>query len=54
MALLCWAFRISEDPSAPIDREGFTEGLVAHPVPFKVIFEPRVDDLEQLLVSDGC
>lgn len=50
--LLCWAFQISEDPSAPIDREEFGEGVIAQPLPFKAIFEPRIHLLEQFLVSD--
>lgn len=40
-ALVQWAFNIKPDPSAPIDELAFTESANTHPLPFKVIFEPR-------------
>jgi len=40
--LIQWAFKIKSDPSSPIDELAFTESANAHPMPFKVIFEPRV------------
>ncbi|KAH9487458.1 Cytochrome P450 monooxygenase 88 [Psilocybe cubensis] len=41
-ALIQWAFKISSDPSSPIDPLAFTESANTHPLPFKVIFEPRI------------
>ncbi|KAH7884146.1 cytochrome P450 [Phlebopus sp. FC_14] len=43
-ALLLWSFRISEDPKSPIDQDGFVDGVIAHPKPFEVRFEPRLGD----------
>ena len=40
--LMQWAFKIKSDPSSPIDELAFTESANTHPMPFKVIFEPRV------------
>ncbi|RXW20920.1 hypothetical protein EST38_g4940 [Candolleomyces aberdarensis] len=40
-ALTQWAFNIKADPNAPIDPLAFTESANTHPLPFKVIFEPR-------------
>ncbi|KAL9715590.1 hypothetical protein Ac2012v2_000033 [Leucoagaricus gongylophorus] len=40
-ALIQWAFHIHADPAHPIDDSAFTESANAHPMPFKVIFEPR-------------
>ena len=48
-ALVLWAFDIVEDPSSPIDTMGFSDGAVIRPSPFKVIFKPRVANLEPLL-----
>jgi len=48
-ALLFWSFKIKADPESPIDQWAFTESISTHPLPFKVIFEPRVD-LRELLV----
>lgn len=39
--LIQWAFNIKPDPSAPIDALAFTASANTHPLPFKVIFEPR-------------
>lgn len=41
-ALIQWAFHVRADPTHPIDDLAFTESANAHPMPFKVIFEPRV------------
>ncbi|KIM47190.1 hypothetical protein M413DRAFT_440696 [Hebeloma cylindrosporum] len=40
--LIQWAFKIKKDPTSPIDELAFTESANTHPMPFKVIFEPRV------------
>jgi hypothetical protein len=40
-ALIQWAFNVKPDSSAPIDDLAFTESANTHPLPFKVIFEPR-------------
>ncbi|KAJ2933262.1 hypothetical protein H1R20_g3820, partial [Candolleomyces eurysporus] len=40
-ALTQWAFNIKADSNAPIDPLAFTESANTHPLPFKVIFEPR-------------
>ncbi|KAJ2917541.1 hypothetical protein MD484_g2847, partial [Candolleomyces efflorescens] len=40
-ALTQWAFNIKADPTSPIDQLAFTESANTHPLPFKVIFEPR-------------
>ena len=40
-ALIQWAFNIKPDRSAPIDDLAFTASANTHPLPFKVIFEPR-------------
>lgn len=42
IALVLWAFNLSQDPKAPIDPLAFTESANAHPRPFSVIFEPRL------------
>ncbi|KAH7920047.1 cytochrome P450 [Leucogyrophana mollusca] len=47
-ALLLWSFKITEDPSAPIDESGFVDGVIAHPKPFAAKFEPRFGDEAQL------
>ncbi|EGN92984.1 hypothetical protein SERLA73DRAFT_190371 [Serpula lacrymans var. lacrymans S7.3] len=43
-ALLLWAFKLSEDPSAPIDDKAFSDGVVAFLQPFTVKFEPRFEE----------
>jgi hypothetical protein len=52
-ALIQWAFNVKPDPSAPIDDLAFTASANTHPLPFKVIFEPRVaktmDGVRELL-----
>ncbi|KIM51186.1 hypothetical protein SCLCIDRAFT_1169199 [Scleroderma citrinum Foug A] len=47
-ALLLWSFRITQDPSAPVDDKGFVDGVIAHPKPFAVRFEPRIGDEKHL------
>lgn len=48
-ALLLWSFNIREDPSRPIDNLAFTDTANVHPLPFKVIFEPRHANIGFLL-----
>ncbi|KAF8186770.1 cytochrome P450 [Pholiota molesta] len=52
-ALIQWAFNVKSDPSSPIDDLAFTASANTHPLPFKVIFEPRVaktmDGVRELL-----
>ncbi|KAF9482981.1 cytochrome P450 [Pholiota conissans] len=40
-ALIQWAFSLKPDPFSPIDPLAFTESANTHPLPFKVILEPR-------------
>jgi hypothetical protein len=40
-ALLFWSFHIKRDPTSPLDEWAFTESANTHPLPFRVIFEPR-------------
>ncbi|KAK0201132.1 cytochrome P450 [Desarmillaria ectypa] len=41
-ALALWAFNLREDEKEKIDTLAFTESANAHPMPFKVLFEPRL------------
>ncbi|KAK0478982.1 cytochrome P450 [Armillaria novae-zelandiae] len=41
-ALTLWAFRLHEDEKEKIDMLAFTESVNVHPMPFKVLFEPRL------------
>ncbi|KAK0497939.1 cytochrome P450 [Armillaria luteobubalina] len=41
-ALTLWAFRLRENEKEKIDTLAFTESANAHPMPFKVLFEPRL------------
>jgi hypothetical protein len=50
-ALLLWAFKIAEDPAHPIDPMAFTDTANVHPLPFVAKFEPRIDNLRQLIAS---
>ncbi|KAF5357347.1 hypothetical protein D9758_005923 [Tetrapyrgos nigripes] len=50
-ALTLWAFKVSEDPKHPIDTLAFTESANAHPLPFKVNFEPRLGSWDQVKES---
>ncbi|KAJ3560409.1 hypothetical protein NP233_g10857 [Leucocoprinus birnbaumii] len=40
-ALIQWAFTVRADPAHPIDDLAFTESANAHPMLFKLFFEPR-------------
>ncbi|KAJ3550664.1 hypothetical protein NM688_g5022 [Phlebia brevispora] len=48
-ALLLWAFNITENPKAPIDTMNFTDTANVRPLPFKAIFEPRMDNLQDII-----
>jgi cytochrome P450 len=56
-ALILWATTVKRDPRYPIDELAFTESANAHPMPFKVIFEPRAaetfDGIKELLDGYG-
>ena len=56
-ALIQWAFNVESDRSAPIDDLAFTESANTHPLPFKVIFEPRaaksVEGVRELIEEYG-
>jgi hypothetical protein len=54
-ALHLWAFRISELPFAPINVLAFTDTMNARPLPFKVKFEPRINEskLEAFMADCG-
>ena len=56
-ALIQWAFNVKSDRSAPIDDLAFTESANTHPLPFKVIFEPRaaksVEGVRELIEEYG-
>ncbi|KAH7884092.1 cytochrome P450 [Phlebopus sp. FC_14] len=42
-ATIFWSFKLSEDPSRPIDDTAFVPGIVSHQKPFSLVFEPRMD-----------
>ncbi|KAJ3991791.1 cytochrome P450 [Lentinula boryana] len=42
LALVLWAFNLTPDTKQPIDTFAFTESANAHPMPFNVVFTPRV------------
>ncbi|KAJ3769963.1 cytochrome P450 [Lentinula raphanica] len=42
LALVLWAFNLTPDSKKPIDTLAFTESANAHPMPFNIIFTPRV------------
>ncbi|KIJ65444.1 hypothetical protein HYDPIDRAFT_88479 [Hydnomerulius pinastri MD-312] len=44
LALLLWSFRIVERPDAPIDMDAFKDGILWRPLPFEVVFAPRMDE----------
>ncbi|KAF8139802.1 cytochrome P450 [Boletus edulis] len=44
-ALILWAFRVSEDPNAPIDSFAFSDTVNQIAEPFRVMFEPRSSEL---------
>jgi len=56
-ALILWAMTVKPDPTSPIDTLDFTESANAHPMPFKVLFEPRAaqsfDGIKELLDGYG-
>ena len=41
-AIQLWAFDVKEDPKSKIDTLAFTESANAHPLPFNVVFSPRI------------
>ncbi|KAF8551926.1 cytochrome P450 [Imleria badia] len=45
-ALILWAFRLSEDPKAPIDSFDFSDTVNLIAAPFRVIFEPRSSEAQ--------
>ena len=45
-ALIFWAFRVSEDPKAPIDSFNFSDTVNQIAEPFRVIFEPRSSEAQ--------
>ncbi|KIK53850.1 hypothetical protein GYMLUDRAFT_49144 [Collybiopsis luxurians FD-317 M1] len=42
LALVLWAFDLTPDAKKPIDTYAFTESANAHPMPFNIVFTPRV------------
>ncbi|KAJ4494420.1 cytochrome P450 [Lentinula lateritia] len=42
LALVLWAFNLTSDVKNPIDTYAFTESANAHPMPFNIVFTPRV------------
>ncbi|KAI0693913.1 cytochrome P450 [Cytidiella melzeri] len=48
-AFILWAFRISQDPSHPIDTMGFSDAQNTRPNPFVVKFEPRIGNIEEVI-----
>jgi len=42
LALVLWAFNLTPDAKNPIDTYAFTESANAHPMPFNIVFTPRV------------
>ncbi|KAH9832506.1 cytochrome P450 [Rhodofomes roseus] len=48
-ALTLWAFNVSQNPSAPIDPDAFTDEALIFPQPFSVSFTPRIDGLLEVL-----
>ncbi|KAH7909753.1 cytochrome P450 [Hygrophoropsis aurantiaca] len=52
-ALILWSFKLSEDPSAPIDDMAFSKGVVSHQLPFAVCFDTRMEEskLRKILES---
>jgi hypothetical protein len=49
MALLLWALGITGAPTHPMDPMAFTGTANVHPLPFVAKFEPRIDNLRQLI-----
>ena len=50
-ALVLWAFDVQEAPQAPIDDMALADGATIHPLPFKVVFKPRMDNLKAMVES---
>jgi cytochrome P450 len=46
VALVLWAFRLSEDPKSPIDSFGFSDTVNQIAEPFRVVFEPRSSEAQ--------
>ena len=51
-ALILWAFNITQDPSAPLEPDSFTDEALIYPKPYTVKFTPRIDDLIEMLKED--
>ncbi|KAI0345186.1 cytochrome P450 [Trametopsis cervina] len=49
VALLLWAFKMSEDPSEPIDTMAFMDAANTRPYPFNVNFEARFKDVKEVV-----
>lgn len=45
-AFVLWAFRVSENPAAPIDSFAFSDTANIHALPFKLVFEDRLPRAE--------
>ncbi|TFK68367.1 cytochrome P450 [Pluteus cervinus] len=52
-ALILWAFKITPDPSKPIDTMAFTPTANVHPLPFSVRFEPRIPPEEIVRIFES-
>ncbi|EPS94879.1 hypothetical protein FOMPIDRAFT_1054643 [Fomitopsis schrenkii] len=52
-ALILWAFNITQDPTAPIDPDAFTDEALIYPQPYNVNFNPRFDGLIEMLKEGG-
>ncbi|KAJ3556449.1 hypothetical protein NM688_g2020 [Phlebia brevispora] len=50
-ALALWSFDMREDPESPIDTMAFEDSATIRPHPFKIIFEPRIDNLQEIVES---
>ena len=48
-ALLMWSFNIEEDPAELIDNLAFTNSVIIHPLPFKVMFKLRHENVKLLV-----
>ncbi|KAG2072919.1 hypothetical protein BDR04DRAFT_1141430 [Suillus decipiens] len=44
IALILWAFRLSENPAAKIDSLDFSDTAAVHAAPFDICFEKRIDE----------
>ncbi|THH18294.1 hypothetical protein EW146_g2667 [Bondarzewia mesenterica] len=51
-AFILWSFKISEDPSRPIDTFALSEGSFTFPLPFAAKFEPRQSKLREFIAED--